>query len=243
MAALHGKTALITGGGSGIGAAIAEAFVGAGAQVVITGRTEEKLAQVAHRLGSACMARVCNGADGTAVDRTVAGTLEHFRGHLDILVNNAGLNLKQRTVRELSPLQWCQVMEANVNGAFYFIKAVLGAMSAQKDGLIINITSVAGKRVARLSGTAYSASKFAMQALSLSVGLEEKEHGIRCTAIVPGEVDTPILLQRPEPVSAERRKQILQPEDVAAAALFVATLPSRVNIPELIITPTSQAWT
>jgi NADP-dependent 3-hydroxy acid dehydrogenase YdfG len=78
--------------------------------------------------------------------------------------------------------------------------------------------------------------------LSLCVGLEEKENGIRCTALIPGEVDTPILDQRPVPVSVEQRKTILQPEDVAAAALFVAALPPRVNVPELVIVPAAQAW-
>lgn len=241
---LSGKTALLTGGGSGIGAAIVKAFVAAGASVLFTGRTEAKLAAIAEQVGQPerCRFLPCDGADAGAVERTVAAALDLLGGRLDILVNNAGINLKQRAARDLTPELWRQVLAANLDSAFYFTRAVLPHFTRQRDGLIINITSVAGKRAGKVSGSAYSASKFGMQALSLCVGQEEKENGIRCTAIIPGEVDTPILDHRPVPVTPQHRAAILQPEDVAAAALFVASQPRRVCIPELVIVPSSQGW-
>lgn len=244
MGSLTGKTAIITGGGSGIGAATAQAFVAAGATIAIVGRTPEKLKATAAACKPAgrCHAFACDAADPAQVKRTADDAIAALGGRLDILVNNAGLNLKQRAARDLTPELWRQVLQANLDSAFFFIQAALPVMAKQRDGLIVNVTSVAGKRAGKLGGSAYSASKFGMQALSLCVGQEEKEHGIRCTAIIPGEVDTPILDQRPIAVTSEQRQKILKPEDVAAAILFVASQPVRVNIPELVIVPSSQAW-
>ncbi len=114
------------------------------------------------------------------------------------------------------PEQWDQMMAINATGAYNCMHAVLPQMRERHDGLIMNISSIAGKRAANLGGIAYCASKFAMTALGTAVGLEEANNGIRVTNIYPGEVETPILEQRPEPVSQERRAAMLQPEDVAA---------------------------
>jgi NADP-dependent 3-hydroxy acid dehydrogenase YdfG len=244
LQSLAGKTVLLTGGGSGIGAAVAGKLVTAGANVIITGRTEAKLKEVctAHGNGARLRYHVCDGADPVQVAACVKWTLEQFGGKLDLLINNAGVNLKDRSARKLTPETWRYTIQANLDSAFFFIHAVLPAMTTQGGGLIININSIAGKRATKLSGAAYCASKFAMAALSDSVRVEEREHGIRTTSIFPGEVDTPILEHRPEPVPPERRKVILQPEDVAEAVLFVASLPERVSIPELIITPSAQPF-
>ena len=115
-------------------------------------------------------------------------------------------------------------------------------MRRRRDGLIINVTSVAGVRASVLGGSAYSASKFGASALSLMVGLEEGENGIRSCNICPGEVNTPILDDRPVPPSPEKRAAMLQPEDLARAALFLATLPPHATVPELIITPSLQQY-
>jgi NADP-dependent 3-hydroxy acid dehydrogenase YdfG len=115
--------------------------------------------------------------------------------------------------------------------------AVLPQMRQRKDGLIININSIAGKRANPLGGTAYVAAKFGLRGLALAVAAEERANGIRVSSIYPGEVDTPILEFRPTPVSEEHRRGILQPEDVAQAVLFIATMPGRASIPELIMTP------
>ena len=163
-------------------------------------------------------------------------------GPIDLLINNAGLNVRERTVRDLTPDNWRLLMRTNLDSAYYCIHAVLPGMLQRRDGLIINISSIAGKRASPLGGAGYAASKFGMSALGLCLAAEEKDSGIRVCNIYPGEVDTPILEHRPQPLTSEQRQKILQPEDVAAAVLFVATLPPRVSIPELIIKPTSQFY-
>jgi NADP-dependent 3-hydroxy acid dehydrogenase YdfG len=115
-------------------------------------------------------------------------------------------------------------------------------MRARKDGLIILISSLAGVRPSSLGGAAYSAAKHAANALIKVLSLEEKDNGIRATIIAPGEVNTPLLDERPVKVSEEHKARILQPEDVAAAALFVATLPARAHVPELLIKPVTQTF-
>jgi NADP-dependent 3-hydroxy acid dehydrogenase YdfG len=140
-------------------------------------------------------------------------------------------------MRELTPESWHYMLGANLDGAFNCLYAVLPQMRERRQGLIININSIAGKRGNPLGGAAYVAAKFGLRGLATAVAAEEKANNIRLTSIFPGEVDTPILIQRPTPLSEEHRASILKPEDVAAAILFVATLPPRVSIPELVITP------
>jgi NAD(P)-dependent dehydrogenase (short-subunit alcohol dehydrogenase family) len=240
---LRDKTALITGGGSGIGKAVTLRFVEEGCRVVIAGRTESKLRDAWEATGRSALLRyrACDVGVPEEVQQLVSWATEQL-GQIDILVNNAGLNIKKRMVRELSVDSWQTLLRANLNGAFYCIHAVLPQMLKRRDGLIINVSSVAGKRANPLGGAAYAASKFGMSALSHCLGAEEKDSGIRCSVIYPGEVDTPILESRPSPVTPEQRARILQPEDVAEAVLFVATLPPRVSVPELIIKPTSQVF-
>ncbi len=133
-------------------------------------------------------------------------------------------------------------MRTNLDGAFYCMHAVLPQMLERRDGLIVNVSSVAGKRASPLGGAAYVASKFGMTGLGLCLAAEEKDSGVRVSNVYPGEVNTPILEVRPQPVTEEQRRHILQPEDVAAAVLFVATLPSHVSVPELVIKPTAQVY-
>jgi NADP-dependent 3-hydroxy acid dehydrogenase YdfG len=134
------------------------------------------------------------------------------------------------------------MVAANLDGAFYCIHAVLPQMRERKDGVIININSVAGKRSGPLGGASYNAAKFGLSALGICVAAEEKDNNIRVCNIYPGEIDTPILVNRPVPVTEEQRKKILHSEDVATSVLFVAAMPARVSIPELVIKPTSQLY-
>lgn len=237
------KTVLITGGGSGIGAATAVVLAEAGCRVAISGRRQERLDEVAARFTGepAILAHAADVADRSSVAALFDWAAETL-GPIDVLVQCAGINVVRRTMADLSPEDWDRIMQVNATGAYNCMYAVLPGMRKRKDGLIINISSVAGIRASVLGGVAYSASKFAMTSLGLTVAQEEKDHGIRITNIYPGEVDTPILDDRPVPVTAEHRARILQPEDVAAAILMVATLPPRANIPELTIKPTSQVF-
>lgn len=243
MSRLNGKTALVTGGGSGIGLAVAKLFLQEGAYVAITGRDGDKLR---------CAAEALNGGDRLAhyaanvslpeqVQDLVRKVTERF-GRIDILVNNAGLNIKKRSVRELTPETWQLLLRANLDGAFYCIHAVLPQMLARRDGVIVNVVSTAGKRASPLGGAAYDASKFGMSALGICLAAEEKDSGIRISNVYPGEVDTPILEERPTPITEEHRRRILQSEDVAAAILFVAALPPHASVPELVIKPTTQLY-
>jgi NADP-dependent 3-hydroxy acid dehydrogenase YdfG len=161
-------------------------------------------------------------------------------GDTDILINAAGVNVKQRMMKELSLTDWKMMQEINSTGLFLCSRAVLPTMREQKSGLIINISSVAGLRSGPLGGIGYNASKFAATGFGICLGSEERMNGIRVTNIYPGEVDTPILANRPNPVSDEHRMRILQPEDVAAAVELVINLPARARIPDLTIIPTVQ---
>ncbi len=241
---LAGKTALVTGGGTGIGAATALAFAAAGCRVAIAGRREDKLRETARRGPAGAAAIVVHAAD--VADRGDVARLVDWAtrelGQIDILVNSAGVNIARRTMADLTPENWDLLMQVNATGPYNCMRAVLPQMRDRQDGLIINISSVAGKRANVLGGVAYNASKFAMTALGATVAQEERGNGIRVTNVYPGEVDTPILEQRPEPVSAEHRAKILQPGDVAAALLMIATLPPRAHVAEIVIKPTSQVY-
>ena len=240
MGRFSGKKVLITGGGSGVGQAAARMFADEGAAVAIVGRDAAKLADTA--TGRPDMVTVAaDVTDPAAVDAMVAAVLKTF-GHIDILVNNAGTNIKARRMRELTVENWNKVVRTNLDGAFFCIKAVLPGMIERKDGLIINVNSVSGKRPYPLAGVGYAAGKFGLHALAGCLASEEMENGIRVSSIYPGEIDTPILSERPTPVSAEQRAKILKAEDVANAILFVASLPPHVSVPELIIKPTSQLY-
>jgi NADP-dependent 3-hydroxy acid dehydrogenase YdfG len=243
MAAFTGKTVLITGGGSGIGQASARLFLQAGANVAIAGRNQGKLDETAKQLGGGerLVGRAADIAEPQQAKALVQAVEQRY-GKIDILVNNAGTNIKDRSFRQLSPEVWQKLIRTNLDGAFYCIHAVFPGMAARKDGLIININSIAGKRATPLGGIAYAASKFGMTALGIGLGAEEKDSGVRFCNIYPGEVDTPILEHRPTPVTEEHRQRILKPDDVARAVLFVAGQPPHVSIPELIIKPTSQVY-
>jgi len=243
MGKLSNNVSVITGGGSGVGKAAAALFLAEGAKVVIAGRDARKLDGVLADLnaGDALRAIPTDVTKPEQCQALIDAATKAF-GRVDILVNNAGANLKERTIRELTPESWDWMVRTNLDGAFYCTKAVLPQMFARKDGVIINVVSVAGKRANPLGGAAYVAAKFGMGALGLVLAAEEKDSGVRVSNIYPGEIDTPILVNRPKPVTEEQRAVILKPEDVAEAVLYVAALPPRVSVPELVIKPTAQLY-
>lgn len=240
---LKDKTALVTGGGSGIGLGIAVALARQGCRVAIAGRNPQRLldAAAASDVDPPLLTHPCDVADRADVEKLFAWVDETL-GPLDVLVNSAGINVSRRKMAELDPHDWDRMLAINVTGSFHCIQAALPGMRKRKSGLIVNISSIAGKRAMKLGGVGYCASKFAQTALGTTVGLEERENGIRVTNIYPGEVNTPILAQRPIPVPPERLAQMLQPEDIAACVLTIAMLPPRVLVPELVITPLYQEY-
>ncbi|MEO1526253.1 MAG: SDR family oxidoreductase [Planctomycetota bacterium] len=242
MVELKDKVVAITGGGTGIGAGIARSLAEAGCRVTIGGRRLEKLQEVAASIDAphAVAAHVLDVAD----EQSVQAFFDSVRsgGDVDILVNSAGVNIQKRTMAEMDPADWSRVLEINASGAYRCIHQVLPAMRARKDGLIVNISSVAGKRALTLGGVAYCSSKFAMTALGTAISNEVREEGVRITNVYPGEVNTPILENRPTPVSQEHKDSILQPEDIASVVLTICSLPPRANVPEVVVKPTKQEW-
>jgi len=240
---LSEKTALVTGGGTGIGAACAVAMARQGCRVVVAGRREARLRELVSQYGDelTLLPHAVDVSDRESVARLFDWANREL-GRIDILINSAGVNVPKRSMDELTPEDWDLILKINATGPYNCMRAVLPQMRERQDGIIINISSIAGKRAGLLGGVAYNASKFAMSALGTTAGLEEKDHGIRVTTVSPGEVETPILDDRPVPVSAEHRQKILQPEDVAAAVLMIVQLPPRAHVPELVIKPTTQAY-
>jgi NAD(P)-dependent dehydrogenase (short-subunit alcohol dehydrogenase family) len=238
---LSGKVAWVTGGGSGIGLAGAEELVKAGARVVISGRTEKTNLEAEKKLKTLGDAEAIQleVSDKGAVNK-VAADIEKRHGRIDILVTSAGTNISgnARNFKNMTPEGWDDVVRINLNGLFYCCHAVLPGMRKRKDGLIINISSWAGRYASQLTGPAYNATKRAVIAISESINMEECMHGIRATSILPGEVATPIMEKRPVPPSQEERARMAQPEDFGKAILFVATMPARSCVNELIIAPT-----
>jgi NADP-dependent 3-hydroxy acid dehydrogenase YdfG len=242
-ASLQGKTALITGGGSGIGLGCALALAREGCRVAIVGRRADVLKDAATMWSGQppFLLSACDVGNRAEVEKVFAWVSKELK-QIDILVNAAGINLKNRLMSNMTPPDWDRVLTINATGVYNTMHAVLPPMRERKDGLIINISSISGKRAAAIGGVAYNASKFAVAALSTSVANEEAPNNIRITTVFPGEVDTPILEHRPQPVSAERRAKMLLPEDVADIVVAIAKLPPRAHIPELVIKPTTQEY-
>ena len=240
---LQGKTAVVTGGATGIGFGIAKALAAEGCRVAIGGRSEGKLKTAAAEWsGQPAIIFHTSDVSNRADTNTFFAWAAQQLGHIDILVNSAGTNIKNRSMAEMLPEQFDEVMAANSTGIYNCMYAVLPQMRERKDGLIINISSISGKRAFALGGIAYVASKFAMSGLSTAVANEDGKNGIRVTTIYPGEVDTPILEKRPKPVSDEHRAAILKPEDFSDIVVAIAALPKRAHVAELILKPTHQDY-
>lgn len=217
------KNVLVLGGGTGIGASCALLMAENGFRVAISGRREEKLKELADQSSQPIIYKACDVSEREQVNDLISWA-EKELGQIDILVNSAGVNIANRSMSTLKPEDWDFLLKVNATGAYNCLYAALPSMLERKDGLIINISSIAGMRAGLLGGVAYNASKFAMAALGTTVAQEYKDQGIRVTTIYPGEVETPILDNRPVPVSKEHRARILQPEDVAQAVLMIANL-------------------
>ena len=237
---LEGKVAWITGAGTGIGLAGAQALAQAGAVVVMSGRRAEVLEREAgpiRQAGAKAEVEPLDVSDHEQVARVAADILRRH-GRVDILVNSAGLNVTDRYWRNQTLEGWDEVIGANLDGSFYTTFAVLPAMRKQRDGLVINVSSWAGVYHAQLTGAAYNASKHAVVAMTETINMEECVNGIRACAICPAEVATPILDRRPVPPSAEDRARMLRAEDVGNTIRFVAELPAHACINQIIISPT-----
>ncbi len=240
MSQFSDRVVWITGGGTGIGRAAAHLFAAEGASVALLGRRADVLKRVQQELKAApgrVEAVSLDVADRAAVDATAQRLLAQWK-RVDILVNNAGVNIRRRRLTDLQPQDWDLVIDVNLTGAFNLVRAVLPPMRKQGGGLIVNISSMAGKAASGLAGTAYTAAKHGMNGLNASINAEEWRHGIRATVICPGEVNTEILDQRPIPVDPEDRARLISPDDLAEAIRFLAALPPRTIVTEMLVMPT-----
>jgi NADP-dependent 3-hydroxy acid dehydrogenase YdfG len=222
------RVAWVTGGGSGIGEAGAEALAADGFIVVISGRRQEALDSVIAKITSSQAADVAKAAQ----------QILSQHGRIDVLVNSAGINVPKRRWADMEIEGWDSVVDINLNGVLYGMRAVLPAMRAQKDGLIINVASWAGRHVSKMAGPAYTTTKHALLALTHSFNMDECVNGLRACCLSPGEVATPILKLRPVVPSEEEQARMLQAEDIGRTIAFVASMPARVCVNEILISPT-----
>ena len=227
----HPKIALVTGGSRGIGRAVAEALLGEGWRVHFCGRTPESVEEarrdLAGRFGDAVSGAAVDARNQPEVDRFVEETLQR-EGRIDCLVNNAGVGIFA-PVDELSGDQWREVIETNLSGYFYFLRAVAPAMKRQGAGWIFNVASLAAKNPFA-NGAAYNASKFGVIGLSEAAMLDLRPHGIRVAALLPGSVATDF--SHPSG-KAQDQSWKLQPKDIASMILHLLTYPANA-LPSLV---------
>ena len=233
------KVALVFGASTGIGRAAGIALGRAGFAVGLAARSLDALKDTAAKIeagGGQAEALGVDVAQRAQVDAAMRRTVDRWQG-LDVVVNSAGTNLTQRRRLDvISEADWNGLLAVNLAGAFHTTQAAVLEMRPRGGGLIIQISSVSG-RWGDKSGPAYQASKHGVIGLCQATMIEERLNGIRVTAILPGLVDTPLIQRRPEPVPPEVLAQALQPEDIAAACVFLASLSPRSYIPELIMMP------
>jgi len=234
---LSGSVALVTGGGRGIGYAIVQRLAAMDATVVLTGRDEARVQQVASDLTSRG-----HRAEGVGCDVTdlagVEALGEHLRnkyGRVDILVNNAGIGGPSAMLHELAPADWDAILNTNLRGVYYVIRAVVPLMIAAGAGHIVNISSLAGKNPLP-RGAAYSASKWGLNGLSYGVAEELRGQNIRVSVICPGSVDTDFSPRR----GGKDTQKMLKPDDVAHAVAMLVTQEPQSFISEVLIRPTQK---
>jgi NAD(P)-dependent dehydrogenase (short-subunit alcohol dehydrogenase family) len=237
LVSLSGSIAVITGGGRGIGYAIATKLAELEATVVLTGRDEARVQQVAAELqsrGHQAEGLGCDVADLAAVDALGQHLREKY-GRVDILINNAGIGGPPGMLHELAPEDWDAIFNTNLRGVYYMMRAVVPLMIAAGAGHIINISSLAGKN-ALPHGAAYSASKWGLNGLSYGVAEELRGQNIRVSVICPGSVDTDFSPRR----HGKDTQKMLKPRDVAHAVLVLVTQEPQSFISEILIRPTQK---
>ena len=230
------KIALVTGGGSGIGAAIATRLSGMGATTIVTGRTRSRLEEIASRIrssGGQCEALPGDVTDGSSV-ASLAARIQQTFARLDILVNNAGAGGFGGPLHTMPTEKWDTIMNTNLRGVFYTLRAFVPLMISSGGGHIINISSIAGKN-ALPNSAAYAASKWGLNGLSYSVAEELRGHNIRVSVICPGSTHTDF-----SPHTGKSPGKMLQPDDVAHVVGMLVTQSPQSFASEIILRPTQK---
>jgi 3-oxoacyl-[acyl-carrier protein] reductase len=236
IASLAGQVAVVTGAGRGIGAAIAAKLAALGAVTVLCGRTRkllESTASAISKAGGRAEVLQCDVTDLRSIE-AVAAHVDQTLGRLDILVNNAGVGSFRGPLHELPPESWEQVLNTNLRGVYYCIRAFAPMMIRSRSGHIINISSLAGKN-ALPNGAAYAASKWGLNGLSYSAAEELRVHNIRVSVVCPGSVDTEL-----SPHAGKDKAKMLQPDDVAHAVAMLVTQAPQSFVSEILLRPTQK---
>ena len=223
---------MVTGGTRGIGLAVAEALLGAGAGVAICGRTEEALKSAVSQLTNKSKSKVVGKVADVRTNAEVAHlftVIDHELGGLDILVNNAGVGVFKSTA-ELSIEDWQKTLETNLSGVFYCCREALPRMKQRGGGYIVNISSLAGRN-AFAGGAAYNASKFGLNGFSEAMMLDHRYENVRVSYVMPGSVDTEFGSR------AARADWKIAPEDIGEIVLMLLRMPERTLVSRVEVRP------
>ncbi len=242
---IEGKVVIITGASSGIGEAVAKHLTALGAKVSLGARRKEKLDQIVQDIeqsGGSARAFITDVTKKEDLDALVKNTIEAF-GRVDVIFNNAGLMPLSR-LENLHYEEWEKMIDTNIKGVLYGIGAILPVFKEQKSGHFINVSSVAGHRVGP-GAAVYSATKFAVRAISEGLRQEVKPYNIRTTIISPGAIKTEL----PDTITDQKIKEVMQPvldiaispESIARAVAYVIEQPEEFDVNEIILRPTAQA--
>lgn len=233
---LAGHVAVVTGAGSGIGAAIARRLASLGATAILAGRTRSKLGAIAENIsqsGSRAEIAECDVSNLSSVEK-LAKWVETTFGRIDILINNAAIGTFGGPLHTMAPDQWDAVMNTNLRGVYYCVRGFASLMIRAGRGDIINISSIAGKN-ALPNGAAYAASKWGLNGLSYSIAEELRAHNIRVSVVCPGSTNTDLGLHTGKDVS-----KMLQPDDVAHVVSMLVTQAPQSFASEVILRPTQK---
>ena len=242
---IAGKVVVITGASSGIGESTARLLAGSGAKVVLGARRTDRIDALVKDItakGGAALGFQADVTKRSEVEALVQGAIHEY-GRIDVIVNNAGI-MPIAPMAALKVEEWDRMIDVNIKGLLFGVAAVLPIMQKQKQGHIINMSSVGGFKVWAPGGTVYSATKFAVRAITEGLRMEHKADNIRCTIISPGAVATEL----PEGSSEEDTRKNLRefykiavPADsVARAIAYAIEQPAEVDVNEIVIRPTKQ---
>ena len=229
------KIAVVTGAGSGVGRAVAVKLAAAGYRVFGLGRQVQTLQETAKVAGASFVPYACDVGDAAAVQKMARDVAA--QGTVEVVVNAAGTNVPQRALEVLSEADYKLMIDANMNGPYYVVQAFLPGMRERGRGTVVNVISDAALAASPKAGPGYVMSKFGLRGLTQAINAEERGRGVRATSLLPGDIDTDLLLKRPAPPSAEARAKMLKPEDVADCAMLCINLPPRAIVEELLVRP------
>ena len=240
MGQLDGQIAIVTGAGTGIGRSTALMLAAEGAHVVVSGRRRAPLDAVVAEIEKAGGQAVAREADVAkpAQGRALAEWVIREQGRVDILINNAGHSSKARNARWVPLEEWEAVINVNLTGVFALTQAVLPSMIEHGGGTIVTVGSMAALKPGLIGGAPYGAAKAGVLNFMGHLHTVLRDKGIRATTVMPAEVDTPILDNRPLPPDGQARATMMLPEDVAQAILLCVTLPARTVVEEMTLSPT-----